>query len=382
MKQSLALAAVLLLGFGSVGAALTPADLAPEAIRTNIAAQPAAQRQAYAREVLQAIAASPADAAAKTQALTSASRALIAGAGADQGIAIIAEIYNSIPMENLPAVADLLATANFGQAVNGFSDEQFDAFCSKLVKGASEYIEASGTDSPTARVGVLVASFAKASSDAKRTAPALLAQVPESLRAAVTLAANATLDKNTEVLAAATGVDEIADVPADPDSDNVVQAAQAQAAAATAQSPAQPAPEAQPAAQPAPETPDGTVTTMKAESAYLEDRPAILGEDGAAADSGEPAVEVQVPLLSRFSTDVLGLTLDAMSAAMYDWDTGAPLPATLPGLGTPDPIAGIGQQIPENFPRPRPIWNPSPSYGNQEINRVILGNRDREWYGR
>ena len=82
MKQSLALAAVLLLGFGSVGAALTPADLAPEAIRTNIAAQPAAQRQAYAREVLQAIAASPADAAAKTQALTSASRALIAGAGA------------------------------------------------------------------------------------------------------------------------------------------------------------------------------------------------------------------------------------------------------------------------------------------------------------
>ena len=182
MKQLTLVAAALLAG--SLCAALTQADLTPEAIAPAIAAQPEAQRQAYAREVLQAIAASPSDDAAKTQALTSASRALISGAGKAQGVAVIAEIFNTVPIAQLQGVADLLAEVNFGQAVNGFTDAQYDDFCAKVVGSAARYIEASGTDSPAVRMSILAATFAKASADPDRTRPKLIAALPASVQTA------------------------------------------------------------------------------------------------------------------------------------------------------------------------------------------------------
>ena len=204
MKQLTLLAAALLAG--SLCAALTPADLTPEAIAPAIAAKPETQRQAYAREVLQAIAASPADDAAKTQALTSASRALISGAGRAQGIAVIAEIFNTVPVAQLQGVADLLGDVNFGQAVNGFTDAQYDDFCAKVVGSASRYIESSGTDSPAVRMSILAATFAKASSDADRTRPKLIAALPTSVQAAAATYVAASEQGNREVIAAATGV--------------------------------------------------------------------------------------------------------------------------------------------------------------------------------
>ncbi len=334
MKQLTLVAAALLAG--SLCAALTQADLTPEAIAPAIAAQPEAQRQAYAREVLQAIAASPSDDAAKTQALTSASRALISGAGKAQGVAVIAEIFNTVPIAQLQGVADLLAEVNFGQAVNGFTDAQYDDFCAKVVGSAARYIEASGTDSPAVRMSILAATFAKASSDPDRTRPKLIAALPASVQTAAATYVAASEQGNREVIAAATGVDEVTPTPADPDAANVVAA---------------------PAAEPA--APD----RVEAETDYLEQGRPVVEADGEAART----VEVKVPLLSRYVTDVSGLTMDAMRASMYNWEVASPGVVTLPGLGGPiDPALGIHEQVPENFPRPRPL-PPSPVYGNQRI---------------
>lgn len=352
MKQLTLLAAALLAG--SLCAALTPADLTPEAIAPAIAAKPETQRQAYAREVLQAIAASPADDAAKTQALTSASRALISGAGRAQGIAVIAEIFNTVPVAQLQGVADLLGDANFGQAVNGFTDAQYDDFCAKVVGSASRYIESSGTDSPAVRMSILAATFAKASSDADRTRPKLIAALPTSVQAAAATYVAASEQGNREVIAAATGVDEVTPTPADPDAGNVVPVpAPAAAQAAPTVNQAAPTPAVDPAG---PER-------LTAETAYLEQNRPTAEEEGEEART----VEVKVPLLFHYATDVSGLTMEAMRASMYNWEVAAPGVVALPGLGGPiDPVAGIHEQVPANFPRPRPL-PPSPVYANQRI---------------
>ena len=94
MKRILLLAAVALVSAGSVCAALTEADLTPAAINRAIQAKPAAERQAFAKEVLGAVSAQPIDDAAKTQALVRASRALIAGAKA-QTVNVICLLYTS-----------------------------------------------------------------------------------------------------------------------------------------------------------------------------------------------------------------------------------------------------------------------------------------------
>lgn len=369
MNKSMITAAALLLA-GSLCAALTEKDLTPQAIVPAIAAQPENQRQAYAREVLQAIATSPADDTAKTQALTSASRALIAGAGASQGIAVIAEIFNTVPVAQLQGVADLLAEANFGQATNGFTDAQYDDFCTKVVASASRYIEASGTDSPAVRMSILAATFTKASASPDRTRPKLIAALPTAVQAAAATYVAASEQGNREVIAAATGVDEVTATPADPDAANVVAAPASQAAqAAAAQSAPAPAAAAQPAAAQAAAA-DAAVgdpaepERLTARTDYLE--PAPIPAEG--DDAGEAqTVEVKVPLLSRYTTDVSGLTTAAMMASMYNWEVQSPGVVSLPGLGGPiEPVAGIDEQIPENFPRPKKL-PPSPLYGNQRI---------------
>lgn len=334
MKRMLIVAAFLLMGGGMAFAALTEADLAPEAIVRAVSAQPAANRAAYARQVLQAIGASPAADEAKTQALTSAARALITGAGADQGAAIISEIYNTVPLENLQGVADLLAANGFGQAENGFTDAQYDDFCANVVRTASSYIASSGTDSPAVRMSILAATFTKGSSDPERTRPQVIAALPAGYQTSAATYVAASEQGNRDVLAAATGVNEVAATPDDPDAGAIVPA-------------------------PAP--------TVEAKTDYLEE--GSPEPDAAPAEGEEGGVEAKVPLLARYATDVLGITLDTMADATYSWATGAPRPATLVGVPVveEDSIDHLGavDRWPGS-PIPRPVL-PSPSYGNQYI---------------
>ena len=334
MKRMLIVAAFLLMGGGMAFAALTEADLTPQAITQAVAAQPAANRVAYARQVLQAIGTSPAAGEAKTQALTSASRALITGAGAEQGAAIIAEIYNTVPIENLQGVADLLAANGFGQAENGFTDEQYDAFCANVARTASTYIASSGTDSPAVRMSILAATFTKGSSDPDRTRPMVIAALPAGYQTSAATYVAASEQGNLDVLVAATGVNEVASTPDDPDADAIVPA-------------------------PAP--------TVEAQTDYLEDGSPDPAADQA-AEGEEGGVEAKVPLLSRYATDVLGMTLDTMADATYTWATGAPRPATLGGqpVVEQDSIDALGHIPLPGGPIPRPVL-PSPSYGNQYI---------------
>lgn len=331
MNRMILLATMALLGVGPLGAALTEADLTPNAISNAMLTKPEAERQAFAREVIGAVAAQPIDDAAKTESLVTASRALISGAEA-QKVNVIAEVFNSVPVAQLQGVADLLSD-NFGEKVTanevkGLTSEQYDKLASGIVKSVSQYIEASGTDSPTVRMGILAATFTKASSDPNRTRPVVIAALPASVQAAASTYLKASEEGNREMIAAAAGVDEVAPTPAvDPDAASVVVPAEETPATAEA---------------------DGTI----------------------ASENTKPAAdEAKVPLLSRWAADNLGLTFDAMRAATYDWAavedplavrTDSMVP-TLPGFANVVGVPG------ERFPAGQPLPKPSPSYGNQYV---------------
>lgn len=332
MNRMILLATMALLGVGPLCAALTEADLTPNAISNAMLAKPEAERQAFAREVIGAVAAQPIDDAAKTESLVTTSRALISGAEA-QKVNVIAEVFNSVPVAQLQGVADLLAKNNFGEEVTakkvkGLTSAQYDKMASGIVKSVSQYIEASGTDSPTVRMGILAATFTKASSDPNRTRPVVIAALPASVQAAASTYLKASEEGNREMIAAAAGVDEVAPTPAvDPDAASVV--------------------------VPAEETP----TTAEADGTI-------------ASEKTKPAAdEAKVPLLSRWAADSLGLTFDAMRAATYDWAavedplavrTDSMMP-TLPGFANVVGVPG------ERFPAGQPLPKPSPSYGNQYV---------------
>lgn len=386
MKKMLILAAALLLGGAFAHAALTEKDLTPSAIQKTIAATPVAGRQTAARQILEAIAAQPMDDTAKAQALLSASRALIQGGGS---IAIIAELFNSIPVAYLQSVAERLARENFDQQVNGMTDEQYDTFCAKVVSGASKYIEASGTDSPAVRISILAATFSAASSDPERTRPQMIAALPPAMQAAAATFVLASEQGDRDVIAAAAGVDEVAESVSDPDADKVVEVKQ-EAPAEEPAAEAAPAEEAvaesaaaatvvaavDPAIEddPADEAPvNQTVPAMEPEADYLEPAPPPATSD--AAESGDEAPAVKVPLLSRFADDALGAALDAHMTTLYAWDAGDILPPTIDFDPVPELIPGemtpAGFQAPmieedsdEPPVAPEPII-PSPPYGNQ-----------------
>lgn len=358
MKKMMILTAALLL-FGTVGrAALTEKDLTPAAIQKAIVATPVAKRQAMARQVIEAIAAQPADAEAKVQSLVSASRALLQGGGS---IAIIAELFNTIPVEYLQSVAELLARENFDQKANSMTDEQFDTFCAKVVSGASKYIEAAGSDSPAVRISILAATFSVASSDPDRTRPKMIAVLPPAMQAAATTFVFASEQGDRETIAAAAGVDEVAETAADPDTDKVEQAVTETAAPAGAAVVAVDPAESDDAA-------DGIITDPPAltpESDYLEPTPPAVAATPA-ADEAEDVPDVKVPLLSRFADDVLGIAIDTSAAALYDWDGTTLLPPTITVDAVPELIPG--EMVPAGTLTPPEVeFIPSPGYGNQEI---------------
>ena len=353
MKRMMLLAAILLLGVGSVHAAvLTEADLTPAVISRTIQATAEGQaRLNYARQVMVSIGALPGEAGAKTQRLVSAARALIGGAGNRQGVAMIAEIYTSAPLENLQGLSDILADNGFGQEENKMTDAQYDAFCAKVVKTASDYIAASGTSAPDVRIATLVDAFSKGSNDPARTRPGLVAVLPAGYVNAVEQYDNAaTAGQTRSFVAERAGVDAVAPTPADPDTNNVVQR------------------------QPQSQAEEVAEDYLDRTSPDVRDTAAAKGTpDAPSAFETIPAPEgVQVPLLARCATDDVGLTQDAMMDAVdnlfYDWETH---PATEPGrvfqyeMGLPISV-GIDAQIPAPFPRPRPLpARPSPLYRNQ-----------------
>ena len=353
MKRMMLLAAILLLGVGSVHAAvLTEADLTPAVISRTIQATAEGQaRLNYARQVMVSIGALPGEAGAKTQRLVSAARALIGGAGNRQGVAMIAEIYTSAPLENLQGLSDILADNGFGQEENKMTDAQYDAFCAKVVKTASDYIAASGTSAPDVRIATLVDAFSKGSNDPARTRPGLVAVLPAGyVNAVEQYSAAATAGQTRSFVAERAGVDAVAATPADPDTNNVVQR------------------------QPQSQAEEVAEDYLERTSPDVRDTAADDGTpDAPSSFETVPAPEgVQVPLLARCVTDNLGLTQDAMSDAVdnlfYDWETH---PATIPGrvfqyeTGLPISV-GIDAQIPAPFPRPRPLpARPSPLYRNQ-----------------
>ncbi len=329
MNKMMLLAVAALFGASIASAALTAADLTPQAVRTATANLQANQRQDYARQILEAVSASPEDETTKTQALTTAARALIAGSRNGGAMGVITEIFNTTPVTNLQGVSDLLATNNFGQKLNGMTDEQFDIFATRLVKVASQYIEVSGTDSPTLRISILAATFAKASSDPERTRDALIAALPAGMQAAAATYITASEQNNTSLIAAAAGVDAVESTPSDPDADKVVAA---------------------------PEAKDD----------YLNPEPASNNARTKVTETDpEGEVDAKVPLIARAANDIQGFTLDAMQATFYEWDEinpeqriDDPFIGALPGLGSPDAVPG---EAAPNTPLP----TPSPAYGNQ-----------------
>ena len=367
MKKMMLLAVAALFGAGVVCAALTANDLTPKAVRTKVAEMPAKQRQDYARQILDAVAAVPQDEAAKTQALTTTARALIAGARSGGALGIIAEVYNTVPVANLQGVSDLLSTNNFGQKLNGMSDAQFDTFATRMVSTGAKYIQASGTDSPTLRISILVAAFSKASSDPDRTREKLIAALPTTMQAAAKTYIAASETNNNDVIAAAAGVDAVEPTPADPDAGSVVQPK------ATVEVPAEEAPAA-PAEAVADNTPavvEDVKPTLEARTDYLEPEPAkkpIVADVDPASDP-----EAKVPLIARLVSDIQGQTLDAMYMAMYEWDAiepteriDDPVVPALPGLGSVIAVPGEADpSAPEQLPSWDVLPDPSPSYGNQ-----------------
>ncbi len=327
MKKMLLIIA-LLLSISYVQAAISAADLTPDVVAATMSALPKSERVAYARSVLDAIATLPISDEEKTEMLITITRVLIStGATTD----VLAEIFNAMPIQYLPAVADMLARADFAQSTNGMTDEQYNNLCEKIVRSASEYIESSGTDSPAVRIGILAATFTQGSSNPEATQARVLAAVPEAVQAAAATYVNAVVGGNMDVIAAAAGVNTVEETPTeDPDADRIVQR-DAETDYLT--------PEAPTADDTAPEGREGETTTVP---------------------------DVKVPLLARYADDVLSLTIDTAISTMYDWETGSSLGNTLPTMpfGTLEQVFGVDEEVPAGGSL-RP--SPSPTYGNQYL---------------
>lgn len=372
MKKMMLLAFLALFGVSIASAALTAKDLTPKAIRTAVAAKPTAQRQEYARQMIDAVAAIPQDEEARTKALTTTVRALIAGSRTGGGMGVIIEAFNTIPVTNLQGVSDLLARNNFGQKLNGMTDEQYDAFAVRVVTTGARYIQSSGTDSPTLRISILVATFVKSSSELLRTRPKLIGALPTMMQEPATAFILASEANNVDVIAAAAGVDEVTPTPEDPDADDVVQPKD-ESTTATAEN-------ADEASAESADATDGETTISNDDTAATtaEDVTDVSAEDDV-SDNGEgegqaPVVtdidpasdpEAQVPLLGRLVQDVLGQTIDAMRAATYEWDTiepskrhDDPVISVLPGV---DNVTDVPGDATVTVP-----VAPSDPYGNQE----------------
>ncbi len=370
MSKWMLLTMCAVLGVSVAQAAITAGDLTPEALQQAVAGKPRAEQRQIVKQTLEAIASMPMDSNAKLEALVSAARALIGGGKTAD---VIAEVFNSMPIEYLPAVANLLAEANFDQDIQDggkpWPNKQFDDFSVALVKSVARYIEVSGTDSPALRIGILTATFTKASNDPARTMPQVIAALPPSMQAAAETYVNAQLNDNLAVIAEAAGVDEVEPTPAvDPNADRVVSANDT-AATTTEASPADATTGVTDTAAGAEDAP------LPAEMDYLASPdPADAGSDTETADqpsdaSGETP-DVKVPMLSRYTSDILGITLDTALSTMYDWEDTGLMPGNVqpgqPGFGM-EPIPGLDQQIPTGAGGQqldtRPL--PSPGYGNQ-----------------
>lgn len=305
MKKVILFATLALLGATFAQAAVTQADLEPAAIDAKVRSLPRDQRQAYAKEIIEAISAQPIDNDAKSAQLLTAIRALL---GAARTTTVIAEVFNSTPVDLLPAIADSLARVNFRQSANGYNDEQWQAFCERVVSQTSEYIASSGTDAPALRQGILVGTFSTASNDPEKSRESMLAVLPAATAGAAAIYSTAMINGDTETLAEGAGADEVAATMADPNTDNVVS------------------------------------TGVTADESYLEPTTPTDTESATAGNEDDEAI-VEVPLLTRYSDDVIGLALDTAMGTLYDWDNGLDqLRPTLPGLDQTI-IVGIDEQI-------------------------------------
>lgn len=314
MKKALVLVTLALLGANVVCAAVTQADLAPGAIQAKVAALPRDQRQAYAKEIIEAISAQPISNEEKSEQMLSASRALLAGA---RTTGVIAEIFNSVPTDILPGVAEQLAKRNFTQSANGYSDEQWNDFCTRVVTLCSDYITSSGTDAPALRQGILVGTFSMASENPESARDAMLGVLPAATASAAAIYSNAMISGDTDALAEGAGVDEVAATPEDPDADNVVRADEKYLT---------------------PSAPENTATVA----------------------TGDEEAVVEVPLLTRYSDDVLGIALDTSFGALYDWDNDIDrLRPIYPGMDTAT-ATGTDEKVPGAV---QP--DPSPTYAGQ-----------------
>lgn len=331
-RSLLFFALTVALGATPAFAALTANDLEPASVNAAVAALPAAQRAAHVGQVIQAIAAMPADSDTRIAKIVSASRAAIAAASDGGATAVIAQLYISTPVDLLPGVAELLRP-NFSQEVNGMDDTTYDAFCTRLIKNAADAIEISGTDAPATRMAILVATFVKGAKDPERVRALYTQALPSSVAEVAPTLVGAAMTGNVDQLAVSAGVDEVAEAPADPD--RVVAATDAGGA----------------------------------QGEYFDSpAPGVVGE----AAAGEPAPSeekvVAVPLIARYVSDVNGMQMDMHEALFFDWETAirenrdvlgndAPIP-TYPGFDVTT-YPGFAEYAFPGLPLP------SPGYANQ-----------------
>jgi hypothetical protein len=302
-------------------------DLTPTSITATIKAKPAGERQAYTAMVISAIASMPISEEEKINKLVSAARALIAGSKSGNTIAVIAEIYNSTPVQYLPAVSKMLA-GNFDQKLNRLDDAKMALYIEKIVGRAASYIEVSGCDSPALRSGILTATFVEAATDKAAAMKKIETVLPESLRAAAMAYAEDAMKGNVDNIARAAGVDTEDITPAPAKDPNANQVVKNPAAVATKDDAAKKDTDA--------------AEIEKAIVAGEKDLPKVEEENEISDEN-----VANVPLLSRFSKDVTGILSDTMDATLYDWEEidlttlpTDPLSASLLGLGNVTNLPG------------------------------------------
>ncbi|MEG1788380.1 MAG: hypothetical protein RR268_04080 [Kiritimatiellia bacterium] len=347
MKQMLAMMMVAVLCVWTVcaatPAAMTPADFSPAKVKATIAALPPAERQAYAKQVIEGVSSQAIEGPEKVQQLTSVSRALILGAGSEKASVVMAELFNSIPADCLAAVAKLLMP-NFSQATNKMTDVAYDDFCKKFIQQCGQYLESSGTDAPAMRASVMTAMLVQGSSDPNRSRETFIAALPSSMAAAAAILVIAAEKNDSTVLGSAAGVSEgMEETPADPDSIVETQS----------------------------EVPPATNSAEPGkDDDYLDPQPPKTGDEA----NGQEPKAAAVPLIARSSTDSFGQSMDMLLAVQFGWETkDSPLTnpplGGIPGMGNVTSIPGTAMV---NMPKKNPTYTPvpeppSPPYGNQGI---------------
>ena len=150
--------------------------LDPNALKTTIAQLSAADKTAFLAEVNEAISKMPGSEEVKASKFLAANRAAVAGAGAEDRAAVLAEVYATVPPEALTVINEEFAKSEFSRPATMTDDEYTNIVAQTMAKITQRTATAESGSVRAGFAGLMFIRAAGSASDA--TTDAVVASLP------------------------------------------------------------------------------------------------------------------------------------------------------------------------------------------------------------